>query len=101
VNRPDPSSTRIRRQYKLEDEVLDRLAAAYQPLAPEPITRDDAAEIADNLRRYFEVLHDWALEDAAQGVGPWATKPATRAEYAPCTISFEFKRPLRGSPSLP
>ena len=80
MSRPTRPSTRTRRQRRLDDEALDRLAAAYQPLTPDPITRDDAAEIADNLRRYFEVLHDWALEDAAQGVGPWATKPATRAE---------------------
>ena len=80
MSRPTRPSTRTRRQRRLDDEALDRLAAAYQPLTPDPITRDDAAEIADNLRRYFDVLQEWALEDAAQGVGPWATESASRAE---------------------
>jgi len=72
LSHPTRPSPRIRRQHRLADEALDRLAAAYQPLTPEPITRDDAAEIADNLRRYFDVLQEWALDDAAKGVGPWA-----------------------------
>jgi hypothetical protein len=80
LSRPNRPSTRTRRQRRLDDEVLDRLAAAYQPLSPEPITRDDAAEIADNLRRYFDVLQEWAIEDAAKGVGPWAGKSASSAE---------------------
>ncbi len=56
-------------------DLLDELALAYQPLATEPITRPDAAEIADNLRRFFDVLQDWAVEDAARGVGPWVDRP--------------------------
>ena len=80
MSRPTRPSTRTRRQRRLDDEALDRLAAAYQPLTPDPITRDDAAEIADNLRRYFDVLQEWAIEDAAKGVGPWATESASRAE---------------------
>lgn len=53
------------------DEVLDRVAAAFQPYAPSPLTRDDAREITANLVRVFDVLQEWALEDAAKGMGPW------------------------------
>ena len=80
MSRPTRPSPRTCRQRRLDDEVLDRLAAAYQPLAPEPISRDDAAEIADNLSRFFDVLQEWAIEDAAKGVGPWAAESARRAE---------------------
>ena len=54
------------------DEVLDRVVAAFQPFAPAPLTRADAREITTNLVRVFDVLQEWALEDAAKGMGPWA-----------------------------
>jgi hypothetical protein len=54
------------------DEVLDGLANAFQPYSKEPITRDDAREMAENLHGFFGVLERWAREDAANGKGPWA-----------------------------
>lgn len=54
------------------DEVLDDLATAFQPYSPDPIGRDDAREIAENLHGFFGVLERWAREDAANGKGPWA-----------------------------
>lgn len=54
------------------DEVLDDLAGAFQPLSREPITRDDAREMAENLHGFFGVLERWAREDAANDTGPWS-----------------------------
>lgn len=53
------------------DEVLDDLTTAFQPYSPDPLTRDDASEIAENLHGFFGVLERWAREDAAKGFGPW------------------------------
>ena len=57
---------------QLSDEALDALAEAFQPLDPEPITRDRAQGFAENLHAFFGVLERWAREDAALGLGPWA-----------------------------
>ena len=57
-----------------DDALLDRVSRAWEPYADGPLTRDDAAEINDNLCRFFEVLREWAIEDAFKGVGPWADR---------------------------
>lgn len=53
------------------DEVLDNLVTAFQPHSPDPLTREDATEIAENLHGFFGVLEGWAREDNAGGRGPW------------------------------
>jgi hypothetical protein len=54
------------------DVVLDDLARGFQPFSPDPITRDDAREMSENLHGFFGVLERWARDDAANRMGPWA-----------------------------
>ncbi len=47
------------------DETLGMVQAAFQPLSPQPFTRDDAREAVHNLGRFFAVLERWSSEGRA------------------------------------
>lgn len=44
------------------DEFLDRTIKVWQPYLKEPLTREDAREIAQNFVGFFEVLMEWDRE---------------------------------------
>jgi len=47
-------------------DFVEEVRAAFQPLSPEPLSREDAAEIIDNLGRFGAVLQRWAIRRAAR-----------------------------------
>ena len=49
-----------------DTNLLDATVAAFQPLSPEPLSREDAAEIIDNLGRFGAILQRWAIRRAAR-----------------------------------
>lgn len=59
---------------RASDAALDGVVQVFQPMSAAPLTRDDAQEITENLGKFFEILERWAIEDAARGKGPLASR---------------------------
>ena len=53
-------------QHPPDPDLLDATLAAFQPLTDEPLTRDDAVEIVDNLARFGSLVQRWALRRAVR-----------------------------------
>lgn len=47
-------------------DFVDEVRAAFQPMSSEPLSREDAAEIIDNLGRFGAILQRWAIRRAAR-----------------------------------
>ena len=47
-------------------DFLGEVQAVFQPLTPDPLSRDDAAEIADNLSRFGAIIQRWAVRRAVR-----------------------------------
>ncbi len=47
-------------------DFVEEVRAAFQPMSSEPLSREDAAEIIDNLGRFGAILQRWAIRRAAR-----------------------------------
>jgi hypothetical protein len=54
-------------------DYLDQTIEVWQPYAEQPLTREDAREIAHNVIGFFQILRQWANEEKAAGVVPKQT----------------------------
>jgi hypothetical protein len=73
-------------------DFLDQTIAVWQPYVDQPLTREDAREIAHNVVGFFRVLREWAEEEkrsAASADSSLAPAPNLRsdAEYTPARPS--------------
>jgi hypothetical protein len=57
-------------------DYLDQTIEVWQPYKEQPLTREDAREIAHNVIGFFHVLRQWADEEKRAPVLPKQTKPA-------------------------
>ena len=68
-------------------DLLDATIEAFQPLSPELLSREDAAEILDNLGRFGAILQRWSIRKAARdascGGGAQPCQPDVSAEVSP------------------
>jgi hypothetical protein len=68
------------------DNLIDETITVWQPYSADPLTREDARQIMQNVTAYFDMLLRWAAEDrerAEQELGqaaraalrPWGRRP--------------------------
>ncbi len=72
-----------------DSSLLDATVAAFQPLSSEPLSREDAAEIIDNLGRFGAILQRWAIRRAARAA-------ARGDEAEPCLLDTNTEVPHDG-----
>lgn len=54
----------------LSPEAAGLLRGAFEPRYGRPLPDEEVGEIADNLRRFNDVLSSWELEDRARALLP-------------------------------
>ena len=68
-------------------DFLDQTIAVWQPYADQPLTREDAREIAHNVVGFFRVLREWAEEEKRSAASDSSLAPASNllsdADYNP------------------
>ena len=45
------------------DNLIDETITVWQPYSADPLTREDARQIMQNVTAYFDMLLKWAAED--------------------------------------
>ncbi|RLC88205.1 MAG: hypothetical protein DRJ03_03405 [Chloroflexi bacterium] len=50
------------RERSIDNDFLDETIQVWQPLSPEPLTREDAREIIENSVGFYGTLIRWAQE---------------------------------------
>ena len=69
------------------EEYLDQTIEVWQLHSRRTLTREDAAEIAENVLGFFRVLEEWAREDLEQRSSP---KQDRCREYGSSPVGVEI-----------
>ena len=49
-------------------QLIERTLAVWQPRTTQPLTREDARQVGENVTGFFRILLEWqAAEDAREG----------------------------------
>ena len=72
----------------IDDDLIDRTLDIWQPRVRQPLSRDDAVQIINNVSGFFELLAAWAateqstntLADATQHSGPTTADPHVKSQ---------------------
>ncbi len=49
----------------IDDDLIDRTLETWQPRIDQPLSRDDACQIIDNVSGFFSILAEWAKADSS------------------------------------
>ena len=46
-----------------KEHLIERTLRVWQPLAPKPLTTEDALDIIENIASFFQILKEWQSAD--------------------------------------